>query len=165
MRRKFFFSWLLYSLCALLLALLQTLLLSRLRLWGVHPFVLPCAAAVTATYLDRRNGIAFAVFLGFVCDLIMPGVIPCFYILTFALSAFACGQFARRMVTGFVCAMAAAAAAMVIHGLGELFFLSFRGGALDGGFYLLLRESLVTLPAAVAAWFPVERAHKYLTTV
>lgn len=166
MRRKFFFSWLLYGLCAVAMALLQTLLLSRLRIWGVHPFVLPCMAAVTATYLDRRNGMAFAAFWGFVCDLTMPAVIPCFYILTFMLSAFLSGQFAKRvMVPGFVCSMAAAALAMILNGLGELFFLSFRGAALGGGFFLLLRETLVTLPAAVPGWFLVERAHRYLVNV
>ena len=166
MRRKFFFAWLLFSLCALLAAAFQTALLSRLHIWGVHPFVLPCVAAVTATYCKQRDGISFAAFLGFLCDLAIPSVIPFFYLLTFALTAFLAEQLARRvMVPGFVCSVAVSAMAMVLGGLFTLFFLSFRDGSLSGGFYLLLRETLVTLPAAIPLHLLLSRVSRYLSNV
>ena len=166
MRRKFFFSWLLLGLCALLIAVVQTLLLNRLRIWGVHPFALPCVAAVAATYRKPRDGAAFAIFLGFLCDLTIPAVIPCFYLLTFTVSAVLAQQFAQRvMVPGFVCSVAVCAFAMAFNGLAELFFLSFRDADLSGGFYLLLRETLVTLPMVIPTFLLISRADKHLSNV
>ena len=96
-RRKRVYVWLLYTLCALLFAILQAALFTRIRVWGVHPFVLPCVGAVIATYEDRRDSVAFAFFLGFFCDLVIPGIIPCLYMLTFTLGA-VCAERGRSWI-------------------------------------------------------------------
>ena len=48
-RRAILLKWILYCLCALALALLQGLVLVYVRVWGVHPFLLPAIAVIPAT--------------------------------------------------------------------------------------------------------------------
>ena len=51
-RRAVVQKWILYSLCALALVLVQSLLLVRVQVWGVHPFLLPAIAVIPVT-LER----------------------------------------------------------------------------------------------------------------
>ena len=53
-RRAILLKWILYCLCALALALLQGLVLVYVRVWGVHPFLLPAIAVIPAT-LERNE--------------------------------------------------------------------------------------------------------------
>ena len=43
-----FYRWLFYGLAAALCLIVQSLLLNRLRLWGIHPFLPPVLVAVAA---------------------------------------------------------------------------------------------------------------------
>ena len=49
-RRMITIKWVFYSLWTLLFLLAQQLVLPHIRLWGVHPFLLPVLAAVAASY-------------------------------------------------------------------------------------------------------------------
>ena len=47
-QRDMFFKWLYYAGATLLLVLVQSLVLNRICVWGVHPFLPPLIAAITA---------------------------------------------------------------------------------------------------------------------
>lgn len=166
-RRKLVFMWLLYGLCALILAVLQTLLFTRIRLWGMHPFVLPCIGAVIATYEDRRSSIFFAFFLGFLCDLIMPAPLPCVYMVSFSLSALWSALLTRRaVVPGLVSSLTVSALALALNGFLQVLVLFYlRGSVFVPGLLLLLRELAVSLPTAILVHLFVARIHRYLARV
>ena len=83
-RRAIAAKWILYCLCALLLMCLQGLVLVHVRVWGVHPFLLPAAAVIPATLERNEQSLIYAVFFGILCDLLIPVAgLPCFYALAF----------------------------------------------------------------------------------
>lgn len=63
-RRAILLKWILYCLCALALALLQGLVLVYVRVWGVHPFLLPAIAVIPATLERNEQALLYAVFSG-----------------------------------------------------------------------------------------------------
>ena len=86
-RRLITIKWLFYSLWTLLFLLVQQLVLPYIRIWGVHPFLLPALAAVAASFEGRWEGPIYGLVLGLICDLLFPGAFPCFYAITLLLSA------------------------------------------------------------------------------
>ena len=97
-RRLITIKWLFYSLWTLLFLLVQQLVLPYIRIWGVHPFLLPALAAVAASFEGRWEGPIYGLVLGLICDLLFPGAFPCFYAITLLLSAVAAGLAARRAI-------------------------------------------------------------------
>ena len=53
-RRAIVQKWILYCLCALVLLAVQDLILVRIRIGGVHPFLLPALAVIPVT-LERAG--------------------------------------------------------------------------------------------------------------
>ena len=86
-RRLLTLKWLFYSLWTLLFLLVQQLVLPHLRIWGVHPFLLPALAAIAASFEGKREGPVFAIILGLVCDALFTGAFPGFYTAALLLSA------------------------------------------------------------------------------
>ena len=93
-RRLITIKWLFYSLWTLLFLLVQQLVLPYIRIWGVHPFLLPALAAVAASFEGRWDGPIYGLVLGLICDLLFPGAFPCFYAITLLLSAVAAARMA-----------------------------------------------------------------------
>lgn len=166
MGRKTLLTWALYGLCALSAAMVQATALSRMALWGVHPFILPIAAAVTAVFPRQRTAVAFGAALGFVCDLVMPDLMPCFYLLTFALSALITNLLARHVIsTPFLCAMAGAGVSLVLNGLTHAAVLLLRYGTASGALWVLAAETLLSIWAAVPLFLLLRWVNRYLATV
>ena len=79
-RRAIVQKWILYCLCALVLLAVQDLILVRIRIGGVHPFLLPALAVIPVTLERSGQSLLYALFFGLACDLLMPtGVFVCFY--------------------------------------------------------------------------------------
>ena len=153
-RRAIVIKWILYCLCALLLGLVQTQVLIHIKVWGVHPFLLPAIAVIPVTLERNEQALIYAVFFGIVCDLLSPVAgLPCFYALAFCLGAAVAWMLGGQViVAGPVCSLAAAAAAMLVCGLLHLLVLA--GGqstSLPAAALLLGRELLLTLPFAAAS--------------
>ena len=86
-QRDMFFKWLYYAGAVLLLVLVQSLVLNRISVWAVHPFLPPVIAGIMAMLEGPAEGAVFGGIFGLLCDLTMPGVIPCFYTLAFLAAA------------------------------------------------------------------------------
>ena len=143
-----FYRWLFYGVAAALFLLLQGLVLTRLRVWGVHPFVPPVLVAVAASWEDRQESLCAAAVFGLVCDLLIPSVIPCFYVLSFVLSAFLVGLIATRlMAAGLLCSVVASMLCLLVNSLLSALFLTYRGGVPFSAVVSVAgRELLLTLP-------------------
>ena len=87
-RRATAIKWICYCLGALVLVLVQSAVLVHVRIWGVHPFILPAIAVIPATLERGEQGLLYGAFFGLACDLLTPVAgMPCFYFLVFLLGA------------------------------------------------------------------------------
>ncbi len=59
-RNETIFKWSLYAAAALLCLTVQGVLLQRLTLWGVIPFICPLLAAIPATWESPTAGTIFS---------------------------------------------------------------------------------------------------------
>ena len=161
-RRLLTLKWLFYSLWTLLFLLVQQLVLPHLRIWGVHPFLLPALAAIAASFEGKREGPVFAIVLGLVCDALFTGAFPCFYTAALLLSAIVAGLAARHLIMpGAVCSLAVSAAALTLTGLlNAMAFSMSRGTPLPAALWLLVREVLVSLPVTILIHLAFSRVHR-----
>lgn len=158
-------KWIFYSLWTLLFLLAQQLLLPHLRLWGVHPFLIPTLAAIAASFEGKREGPLFALVLGLVCDLLFSEVFPCFYAVVLTLSALLAGLASRRLITpGPICSLVVSAMALLLHGLVSGMALSYSHGApFTAALWLTVQELLFSLPFTVLVHLAFSRVHRRFT--
>lgn len=150
-RNETIFKWFLYAAAAFACFLVQGGLLQRLSFWGVIPFLYPLAAIVPATYEGPTAGTVFATAVGVVCDLLLPGPIPCLYTLIFPLAGLCAGLLSQSWLpAGVLCSLAAAAAAFLLLDGFHCFLLWSRGAAAwSAGASVMLREFCVTAPLVI----------------
>ena len=149
-RSETYIKWLLYTLATLVLFLLQGVL-QDLRLLGVLPFLYPVMAATLSMYEGPFAGTVYSLALGVVCDLLLPGPIPCFYTLTLPLVGLCASLLAQSVLpAGFLCSAAASVMAFAATGLFHCLLLFFQGkAAWSAGFSTMARELAVTLPMSI----------------
>ena len=140
-RRATAIKWICYCLGALVLVLVQSAVLVHVRIWGVHPFILPAIAVIPATLERGEQGLLYGAFFGLACDLLAPVAgMPCFYFLVFLLGAAAAWLLSGQVImAGVVCSVLHAA---VMAGQ--------SGFEMGAAAWLALREMAVSLPFAAA---------------
>lgn len=147
-RNESIFKWSLYAGAAMVLLILQGSLLQRITVWGVIPFLYPVVAAVLGNYESPVSSTIFGLSLGVVCDLLLPGTIPCLYTLVFPLAGLAGSLIAKGLLrAGFLCALASSAAAFLLTDFFQCLLLWAMGKpAWGAGLGVMVREFLVTAP-------------------
>lgn len=160
-QRDMFFKWLYYAGAVLLLVLVQSLVLNRISVWAVHPFLPPVIAGIMAMLEGPAEGAVFGGIFGLLCDLTMPGVIPCFYTLAFLAAALPTAMIAKRLLSqGFLCAALCAALALVITDLLHTVLLTFRQGVeLSAALSLTGRELAVTVVLSPLVYLLLRSVH------
>lgn len=157
-RRAVVQKWILYSLCALALVLVQSLLLVRVQVWGVHPFLLPAIAVIPVTLERDEGALLFSVFFGLACDLLTPVAgLPCFYALAFLVSGGLAWLLSGRVAAGLVCSLAAAASALVVCGVLHLAVLAGSQSVDVTAAVLAGKEAALSLPLTVLVHYPFRR--------
>lgn len=158
-RRAVVQKWILYSLCTLALVLVQSLLLVRVQVWGVHPFLLPAIAVIPVTLERDEGALLFSVFFGLACDLLTPVAgLPCFYALAFLVSGGLAWFLSGRVVAGLVCSLAAAASALVVCGVLHLAVLAGSQSVdVTAAAVLAGKEAALSLPLTVLVHYPFRR--------
>ena len=147
-RNETIFKWLLYAGATALCLLIQTGLLQRLEFWGVIPFLYPLLAAIPSTYEGPLAGAIFSLALGMVCDLLLPGPIPCLCTLIFPLAGLCAGLLSQSWLpAGFLCSLVSAAAAFLLTDSFRCLILWMRGhAAWEAGALVMVREFCVAAP-------------------
>ena len=148
-QRDILYKWLFYALLGLVWMSMQQMLLNSLDFWGgVHPFVLTLIPIMVAILEKRHESAFFALVAGLICDLLMPGVIPCFYALVFLLIALLSGLIASHIIMpGYLCAFICAIPGIALINLLQGIFL-LPASTISTADILRLsgRELLLTLP-------------------
>ena len=147
-RNETIFKWYLYSAVTALCFLLQTGLLQRLTVWGVIPFLYPLLAVIPATFEGPLAGTIFSLGVGFLCDLLLPGPIPCLFTLVFPLAGLCAGLLSQSWLpAGVLCSLVSSAAAFLLLDGARCLLLWMMGkAAWEAGALVMLRESCVTAP-------------------
>lgn len=147
-RNETIFKWSLYAAATALCLLVQTGLLQRLEFWGVIPFLYPLLAAIPATFQGPLAGTIFSLCVGLVCDLLLPGPIPCLYTLVFPLAGLCAGLLSQSWLpAGFLCSLVSAAAAFLLTDSFHCLILWMRGrAAWEAGALVMVREFCVAAP-------------------
>ena len=147
-RNETIFKWSLYAAATALCLLIQGGLLQRLAVWGMIPFLYPLLAAIPATFEGPLAGTIFSLALGMVCDLLLPGPIPCLYTLIFPLAGLCAGLLSQSWLpAGFLCSLVSAAAAFLLHGGFRCLLLWMQGkAAWEAGALVMVREFCVAAP-------------------
>lgn len=152
-RNETILKWVLYAAATVLCLAVQEMFLQRFTFWGVIPFIYPLLAAIPATYEGPVPGAAFALAVGVVCDLILPGPIPCFYTLLFPVAGLCAALLSQNLLpAGFLCSLVVSAAAFFFTDLFAAVLLWLKGSAAWGAAAsLMLREFCVTAPLTIPA--------------
>lgn len=152
------FKWAVYSLATLLLFALQSLVLNHIRVLGLTPFLYPMLPAVAAMYEGPRRGPVFALAVGLVCDLMLPGPFEGFFSIAFTITALLAATVAERLLTpGIFCGILVSAGGLLITGgLRVVVQVLSGGGYLELMAHIAVGEALVTLPA-LAVVLPLYR--------
>jgi len=150
-RNETVFKWALYSAATALCFLIQGFLLQRLSLWGVIPFLYPMVAAVPASYEGSIPGTLYALALGIVCDLTLPGPLPCFYTLIFPVVGLCASLISQSLLpAGIICSLAISALAFLLTDGFHCLVLWMSGkAAWAAGSWVMIREFCVTAPFAI----------------
>ena len=163
-RRDLTIKWAFFSVAALAFIALQQLLLNRLEVWGIHPYLLPMLPVMAVILEGQKESSFFAVGLGFFCDLLSPAIIPCFYTIAFLACSLLAGIIAGRVIMpGFLCAFVCGAMAMVVTDLLRMLFLTFYGNfSLSVSFTLMAKELLLSIAAAPVIFFVFQKISRLL---
>lgn len=150
-RNETILKWLLYAAATALCLLVQGGLLQRLEFWGVIPFLYPLLAAIPATYEGPLAGTIFSLVLGVVCDLLLPGPVPCLFTLIFPLAGLCAGLLSQSLLpAGLLCSFAASAVSFLLTDGFRCLLLWMRGSAAwRAGALLTLREFCVAAPFVI----------------
>lgn len=150
-RNETIFKWALYAAATALCLFLQGGLLQRLEVWGVIPFLYPLLAAIPATFQGPLPGTIFSLCVGVVCDLLLPGPIPCLFTLIFPLIGLCAGLLSQSWLpAGFLCSLVSAAAAFLLTDSFRCLILWMQGkAAWQAGALVMVREFCVTAPFLV----------------
>ena len=149
-RSELILRWSVYGGAGLLVCLVQGLILQRLDLWGVMPFLYPALAAMVAVWEGAvPRGAVYALCQGIACDLALPGSVPCFYTIALPLAAILAGLLTREWLSShLLSALAASALSYLVTGLLHAGVLAVTGhGAFVTAMAVAGKEFLITLPA------------------
>ena len=150
-RNEIILKWLIYTAATALWFLVQGAFCQRITLWGVIPFLYPMLAAIPATFEAPVPATVFALCLGVVCDILLPGAVPCLYTLIFPVIGLCSSLLAQSLLhPGMLCSLAVTAVAFVLTDLFRCFLLAAGGVSPWGaGLSILVREFLVTAPLLI----------------
>ena len=147
-RNTVIFKWALYLLAASL-CLIAQVFAQQFTFLGVVPFLYPLLAVIPATVDSLGFGGAFALVAGLFCDLLIPESLPCFYTLSFTVSALIASFISHQLLpAGLLCSYAVSALAFAVNGFFHCFLFWTWGDPSPWklGLYLTAREFFVTVP-------------------
>lgn len=150
-RNEIIFKWLIYTAATAVCFLAQGAFCQRMTLWGVIPFLYPMLAAIPATFEAPVPATVFALCVGVVCDILLPGAMPCLYTLVFPVIALCASLLAQHLMpAGLLCSLLVSALAFLLTDLFRCFILAVNGVSPWGtGLSIMLREFLVTAPLLI----------------
>ena len=144
-----------YAVYLLLAMLLQSLLFSRLSIFGVKGFILPAAAVAAGMFLGGVRGAVFGICLGLFTDLSFTDS-TFMYTLVFSILGFGAGFASEFYINkSFFVFTVMSIAAVLLTGLVQ--FLSaaiFSGAELLPGLLTVLLQTALSIPPVMLLYLP-----------
>lgn len=118
---------------------------------GCHPLRIPAGGRHPRHLGKPTSATIFSLCVGVVCDLVLPGTIPCFYTLVFPVVGLWASLLSQSILpAGFLCSLVGTALAFFATGLFHCLLLWAGGKAAWGAAaFVALREFCVTVPLTV----------------
>ncbi len=146
-----------YLLYLFLCLLVQTMLLSRLRIAGVCPFALPAAAVAVGMFEGPVWGVLYSLLLGYFADMAYVENTVLFTILFPAL-AFATGFISQFFINRrFFAFMGAALGGLLVAALSQMLHTSVIDGFSTAMIPTVILQTLWALPLAALAYIHPSR--------
>lgn len=144
-----------YGVYMLLTMLLQSLLFSRLSIFGAKGFIIPGAVVAAGIYLGGVRGAVFGIFAGLFTDMAFPETTVLFTVL-FPLIGFGAGFASEFYINkSFFAFMFFSTAAILITGLAQLALALISGGTEIGtGLITVLLQALLSIPPVMLLYLP-----------
>lgn len=144
-----------YAVYLLLAMLLQSLLFSRLSIFGVKGFVLPAAAVAAGMFLGGVRGAVFGICLGLFTDLSFTDS-TFMYTLVFSILGFGAGFASEFYINkSFFVFMVMSVAAVLLTGLVQLLSaVIFSGAELLPGLLTVLLQTVLSIPPVMLLYLP-----------
>ena len=144
-----------YAVYLLLAMLLQSLLFSRLIIFGVKGFILPAAAVAAGMFLGGVRGAVFGICLGLFTDLSFTDS-TFMYTLVFSILGFGAGFASEFYINkSFFVFMVMSVAAVLLTGLVQLLSAAiFSGAELLPGLKTVLLQTALSIPPVMLLYLP-----------
>lgn len=144
-----------YAVYLLLAMLLQSLLFSRLSIFGVKGFILPAAAVAAGMFLGGVRGAVFGICLGLFTDLSFTDS-TFMYTLVFSILGFGAGFASEFYINkSFFVFMVMSIAAVLLTGLVQLLSAAiFSGAELLLGLKTVLLQTALSIPPVMLLYLP-----------
>ncbi len=144
-----------YAVYMLLVMLLQSLLFSRVSIFGAKGFIIPAAAVAAGIYLGGVRGAVFGIFLGLFTDMAFSETTVLFTIL-FPVIGFGAGFAAEFYINkSFFAFMIFSTFAILLCGIAQL-LLALLGGntELMPALLTVLLQTLLSIPPEMVLYLP-----------
>ena len=144
-----------YAVYLLLAMLLQSLLFSRLSIFGVKGFILPAAAVAAGMFLGGVRGAVFGICLGLFTDLSFTDS-TFMYTLVFSILGFGAGFASEFYINkSFFVFMVMSIAAVLLTGLVQLLSAAiFSGAELLPGLKTVLLQTALSIHPVMLLYLP-----------
>ena len=144
-----------YAVYLLLAMLLQSLLFSRLSIFGVKGFILPAAAVAAGMFLGGVRGAVFGICLGLFTDLGFTDS-TFMYTLVFSILGFGAGFASEFYINkSFFVFTVMSVAAVLLTGLVQLLSAAiFSGAELLPGLKTVLLQTVLSIPPVMLLYLP-----------
>lgn len=144
-----------YAVYMILVMLLQSLLFSRISVFGAKGFIIPAAAVAAGIYLGGVRGAVFGIFLGLFTDMASSETTVLFTVL-FPAIGFGAGLASEFYINkSFFAFMFFSMAAILLTGLAQLVLALLSGGtAILDGLLMVLLQTLLSIPPVMLLYLP-----------
>ena len=152
-----------YAVYMMLVMLLQSLLFSKISIFGAKGFIIPAAAVAAGIYLGGVRGAVFGIFLGLFTDMSFPETTVLFTVL-FPMIGFGAGFATEFYINkSFFAFMIFSTAAILLTGLVQLAAALISGGTeIVAGLVTVLLQTLLSILPVMLLYLPFRNSQSVM---
>ena len=152
-----------YAVYMMLVMLLQSLLFSKISIFGAKGFIIPAAAVAAGIYLGGVRGAVFGIFLGLFTDMSFPETTVLFTVL-FPMIGFGAGFASEFYINkSFFAFMIFSTAAILLTGLVQLAAALISGGTeIVAGLVTVLLQTLLSILPVMLLYLPFRNSRSVM---
>ena len=152
-----------YAVYMMLVMLLQSLLFSKISIFGAKGFIIPAAAVAAGIYLGGVRGAVLGIFLGLFTDMAFPETTVLFTVL-FPMIGFGAGFASEFYINkSFFAFMIFSTAAILLTGLVQLAAALISGGTeIVAGLVTVLLQTLLSILPLMLLYLPFRNSQSVM---